>query len=92
MVDMDQPLDERLRSQGVKVTAQRLAILRAVSARPHTTADDLAEVVRAAIGAISRQAVYDSLGVLADKSLSGGSSRPGRRLATRTGSATTTTT
>jgi len=60
---------ELLRQRGVQVTAQRLAVLQAVSARPHGTADDLAEVVRAEIGAISRQAVYDALGMLAEKGL-----------------------
>jgi len=60
---------EVLREHDVQVTAQRLAVLRAVSARPHGTADDVAEVVRAEIGAISRQAVYDALGILAEKGL-----------------------
>jgi Fur family ferric uptake transcriptional regulator len=58
-----------LRRHGVQVTAQRLAVLAAVSDRPHGTADDIAEVVRAKIGVISRQAVYDALAVLADKGL-----------------------
>jgi Fe2+ or Zn2+ uptake regulation protein len=58
-----------LRERGVQVTAQRLAVLRAVSARPHCTADDIAGDVRAEIGTISRQAVYDALGMLADKGL-----------------------
>lgn len=58
-----------LRERGVQVTAQRLAVLRAVSARPHCTADDVAEEVRSEIGAISRQAVYDALGVLAEKGI-----------------------
>jgi Fur family ferric uptake transcriptional regulator len=58
-----------LRRHGVQVTAQRLAVLAAVSGRPHGTADDVAKVVRTEIGAISRQAVYDALGVLADKGL-----------------------
>lgn len=58
-----------LRKQGLQVTAQRLAILRAVSSRPHGTADAIAEDVRADIGAISRQAVYDALGMLAQKGL-----------------------
>jgi len=53
-----------LRQRGIQVTAQRLAVLRAVSSDPHTTADAVAEVVRAAIGAISLQAVYDALAVL----------------------------
>jgi Fe2+ or Zn2+ uptake regulation protein len=58
-----------LRSQGVPVTAQRLAVLRAVSSRPHGTADALAEDVRADIGSVSKQAVYDALGVLTEKGL-----------------------
>jgi Fur family ferric uptake transcriptional regulator len=58
-----------LRAHGVQVTAQRLAVLRAVSVRPHSTADDIAEQVRAEIGAISRQAVYDALGLLVEKGL-----------------------
>jgi len=47
------------------VTAQRLAVLRAVSATPHVTADAVAEAVRAEIGTISLQSVYDALGLLA---------------------------
>ena len=53
----------------MRITAQRLAVLRAVSGRPHCMADDVAEDVRAEIGAISRQAVYDALGILAEKGL-----------------------
>ena len=58
-----------LRRHGVQVTAQRLAVLAAVARRPHGTTDEVAEVVRAKIGTISRQAVYDALAVLADKRL-----------------------
>ncbi|MBN2132149.1 MAG: transcriptional repressor [Sedimentisphaerales bacterium] len=58
-----------LREHGIQVTAQRLAVLRAVSARPHSTADVIAEEVRADIGAISRQAVYDTLGILVEKGI-----------------------
>ncbi len=58
-----------LRRHGMHVTAQRLAVLRAVSDRPHSTADDIYTVVRAEIGAISRQAVYDALAVLTEKGL-----------------------
>jgi Fe2+ or Zn2+ uptake regulation protein len=58
-----------LRDHGIKVTAQRLAVLRAVSRLPHDTADAIAEAVRADIGAISRQAVYDTLSMLVDKGL-----------------------
>jgi Fur family ferric uptake transcriptional regulator len=68
---METPLDhaELLRRHGLQVTAQRVAVLRAVSDRPHTTADDIEGFVRAEIGAISRQAVYDVLGALTDKGL-----------------------
>lgn len=58
-----------LRDRGLQVTAQRLAVLRAVAERPHSTADNVAEVVRSEIGAISRQAVYDALGTLTDNGL-----------------------
>ena len=58
-----------LRRHGVQVTAQRLAVLAAVSRRPHGTADDITQVVRDDIGTISRQAVYDALGVLVEKGL-----------------------
>jgi len=58
-----------LRRNGLHVTAQRLAVLRVVSDRPHSTADDIDKAVRAEIGAVSRQAVYDALGALTDKGL-----------------------
>jgi Fur family ferric uptake transcriptional regulator len=58
-----------LRQHGVQVTAQRLAVLRAVSARPHSTAADIDTAVRAEIGAISLQAVYDALATLTDKGI-----------------------
>jgi Fur family transcriptional regulator, stress-responsive regulator len=61
--------DALLRRHGLQVTAQRLAVLRAVSDGPHSTADDIYTVVRAEIGAISRQAVYDALAILTDKGL-----------------------
>jgi Fur family ferric uptake transcriptional regulator len=60
---------EALRRRGIQVTAQRLAVLRAVSTRPHITADGVAEIVRTEIGAISRQSVYDALGVLVAEGL-----------------------
>jgi Fur family ferric uptake transcriptional regulator len=60
---------ELLRQRGIQVTAQRLAVLRAVSARPHSTADAVADLVRAEIGAISLQSVYDALSLLATQGL-----------------------
>lgn len=58
-----------LRERGIQVTAQRLAVWRAVSAQPHITADVVAEIVRAEIGAISLQSVYDALSLLAAERL-----------------------
>ena len=55
---------DRLRQLGIQVTAQRLAVLRAVAGQPHITADSIAEVVRSEIGAISLQSVYDALSLL----------------------------
>ena len=49
---MDANPADLLRRHGIQVTAQRLAVLRAVSARPHITADAVAEAVRGDIGAI----------------------------------------
>lgn len=65
---MNSPL-ELLRQNGLSVTAQRLAVLRAVSVRPHTTADEIAGEVRTELGTISRQAVYNTVGLLVEKGL-----------------------
>jgi len=58
-----------LREHGLPLTAQRIAVLRAVSGRPHGTADVIAEDVRGEIGTISRQAVYNALATLAENGL-----------------------
>ena len=60
---------ELLRKRGIQVTAQRLAVLRAVARQPHVTADSVAEIVRVEIGAISLQSVYDALSVLVTEGL-----------------------
>lgn len=60
---------ELLRRHGVQVTSQRVAVLRAVIQHPHGTADDIDKAVRAELGAVSRQAVYDALGALTEKGL-----------------------
>jgi Fe2+ or Zn2+ uptake regulation protein len=65
---LDNPAD-RLRQRGIQVTAQRLAVLKAVGAQPHATADTVAEIARAEIGAISLQAVYDALTLLVGEGL-----------------------
>ena len=58
-----------LRQRGIQVTAQRLAVMRAVARQPHITAEAAAEIIRAEIGAISLQSVYDALGVLVAEGL-----------------------
>lgn len=60
---------EQLRDKGLRVTAQRLAVLKAVSDDPHITADTVTESARAEVGAISLQAVYDALGALSEAGL-----------------------
>lgn len=58
-----------LRQHGLQVTAQRLAVLRAVADQPHSTAAEIAAAVRHEIGAISLQAVYDALSAVSDKGI-----------------------
>jgi Fe2+ or Zn2+ uptake regulation protein len=60
---------DMLRQHGLRVTAQRLAVLRTVAGAPHVTADTVADTVRAEIGSISVQAVYDALAAMAEKGL-----------------------
>ncbi|MEZ5419250.1 MAG: Fur family transcriptional regulator [Vicinamibacterales bacterium] len=66
---MTSDLADLLRHRGIQVTAQRLAVLRAVSAQPHIAADAVAEAVRAEIGVISLQSVYDALSLLVAEGL-----------------------
>jgi Fur family ferric uptake transcriptional regulator len=60
---------EILRDRGLRVTAQRLAVLRAVASAPHATADVVAQTVRGEIGTVSVQAVYDALAILTEHGL-----------------------
>ena len=60
---------DTLRRHGIQATAQRLAVLNAVSLQPHASADAVVEIVQHDIGAISRQAVYDALSLLVAKGL-----------------------
>ncbi|WP_225730835.1 MULTISPECIES: Fur family transcriptional regulator [unclassified Nocardia] len=52
---------EWLRAAGLRVTAPRVAVLRTVAKRPHADADEIAASVRAELGSVSTQAVYDVL-------------------------------
>lgn len=58
-----------LRQHSMSVTAQRLAILRAVGNAPHSTADHIAALAADDIGSISRQSVYDTLGTMVERGI-----------------------
>jgi Fur family ferric uptake transcriptional regulator len=60
------PLDAAadLRAAGLRVTRPRLAVLAALRAHPHASVETLSAAVRAEIGSVSLQAVYDVLRVL----------------------------
>lgn len=62
-------LSAKLRHHGIPVTAQRLAVMRSVSANPHSTAERIADHARSELGSISKQSVYDTLALLSEKSL-----------------------
>ncbi|QIG45909.1 transcriptional repressor [Nocardioides anomalus] len=57
---------DELRSAGLRVTQQRLAVLDAVRRLPHADTDAVIQAVRADTGEISHQAVYDVLKALTD--------------------------
>ena len=63
------PVDDHavLRNHGLRVTAKRLAVLRAVATRPHSSTDDIYRAVQAEVGAVSQQAVYDALASCTDR-------------------------
>lgn len=63
-----QPVDvsEALRAAGLQITAQRLAVYRAIETRPHAIADDIWQAVKQELGVISRQAVYDALNAMSE--------------------------
>ena len=70
MADSGGPdIAQQLRDRGLQVTAQRIGVMEAVAAHPHATTEELTEAVRTKLGAISRQAVYDTLGVFVEKQL-----------------------
>ncbi|MEV7429950.1 MULTISPECIES: Fur family transcriptional regulator [unclassified Nocardioides] len=55
-----------LREAGLRVTKPRLAVLTAVHDHPHADTDTVIGQVRADLGAVSHQAVYDVLRALTD--------------------------
>lgn len=68
-VTSEPTVEGKLRTAGLQVTAQRLAVMAAVAANPHATTDELVDVARADIGKISKQAVYDTLSTFVEHDL-----------------------
>ncbi len=66
---IDSDFRATLKQAGLQVTAQRLAVYRAVKACPHIMADEIISTVESEIGTISRQAVYDALNAMSDHGL-----------------------
>ena len=60
---------DRLRDVGLRVTAPRVAVLEVLAEHPHATAETVAGLVRARLGRVSTQAVYDVLGACTDTGL-----------------------
>jgi Fur family ferric uptake transcriptional regulator len=53
-----------LRGAALRVTAPRVAVLTAVHEHPHSDTDSIIDLVRATLGTVSHQAVYDVLRAL----------------------------
>ena len=58
-----------LRDSGLRVTKQRLAVIAALAEAPHSGADAVLARVRARVGQVSTQAVYDVLNTLTERGL-----------------------
>ena len=58
-----------LRGAALRVTRPRVAVLSAVHRHPHADTDSIIDVVRADLGEVSHQAVYDVLRALTDAGL-----------------------
>lgn len=61
--------EETLRGASLRVTRPRLAVLAAVHGHPHADTDSIIGVVRAELGDVSTQAVYDVLRALTEARL-----------------------
>jgi Fur family transcriptional regulator, stress-responsive regulator len=62
-------LERVLRATPLRVTRPRLAVLAAVHEHPHADTDTIITAARAALGAVSKQAVYDVLDALTTNGL-----------------------
>jgi Fur family ferric uptake transcriptional regulator len=56
--------ERRVRDAGLRVTRPRVAVLSAVHEHPHATTESIIGLVRADLGEVSHQAVYDVLHAL----------------------------
>jgi Fur family ferric uptake transcriptional regulator len=63
-VPTDADFESMLRGAALRVTRPRVAVLAAVQGHPHADTDSIIDVVRANLGDVSHQAVYDVLRVL----------------------------
>jgi Fur family transcriptional regulator, stress-responsive regulator len=68
-VPTDPEFELQLRGAQLRVTRPRLAVLTAVRDHPHADTDSILGVVRADLGRVSHQAVYDVLRVLTSAGL-----------------------
>lgn len=57
---------EQLRSAGLRATAPRLAVMAALRRQPHADTDSVIRHVRANLGTVSNQTVYNVLAVLVE--------------------------
>jgi Fur family ferric uptake transcriptional regulator len=60
---------DQLRAAALRVTRPRLAVLQAVAEHPHADTDTIIGLVRATLGDVSHQAVYDVLRALSSAGL-----------------------
>jgi Fur family transcriptional regulator, stress-responsive regulator len=68
-VPQDSAFEGMLRGSALRVTRPRVAVLAAVHDHPHADTDSIIGVVRADLGEVSHQAVYDVLRALTDAGL-----------------------
>lgn len=61
--------EDRIRTAGMRITRQRMAVLDAVGAEPHASAAAVLAAVSAVLPRVSHQAVYDCLAHLTDAGL-----------------------
>ena len=84
--------ERMLREVALRVTRPRLAVLAAVHGQPHADTDSIIGAVRADLGGVSHQAVYDVLRALTTAGLLRRIEPPGSvaRYEARVGTTTTT--